>query len=89
MWTESSLSRVSLWQAPAGSRPQARVISGSLALWQTVKPLMLEVRGGRMKVTFGPVGKLQGLIRTHQDTPIWSEFWRRKKQRTENDHHIT
>ena len=36
--------------------------------------------GGRMRTTSGPVGTLQGLIITHQDTPVWSEFWRRKKQ---------
>lgn len=29
--------------------PRARVISGSLAVWQTVKPLMLEVGGGGWK----------------------------------------
>lgn len=36
--------------------------------------------GGRMRTTSGPAGTLWGLIITHQDTPVQSEFWRRKKQ---------
>lgn len=36
----------------------------------------LDAGGERAMMTsrFGPVGKLQGLIITHQDTPTWSEF---------------
>lgn len=54
-------------------------ISGSLAAWQMVKALMLEVRG-KDENNLWPVGTLRGLIITHQDTPVQSEFWRRKKQ---------
>lgn len=55
------------WFAPSSGR----AISGILAGWQMVKSLMLEVRREWWQATFGPVGKLQGLIITHQETPIW------------------
>lgn len=51
-----------------------RVISGSLARWQMVKPSMPEVRGEWWQATLAQLAGLQGLIIIHQDTPIWSEL---------------
>lgn len=53
-----------------------------------MKPLVLEVRGGMVTSYFGPFGKLQGLIITHQDTPIWSECRDTRKNKTDNDHNM-
>ena len=41
---------------------------------------MLEVSGRMMTSHSDPVGKPQGLIITHQDTPIWRWFGEKKQE---------